>query len=72
MVTEALIHLMNSLLVEEPTGTQIPLIQRFTNEGDLRGYNARVVYTEPILKRSLLEFSLGKQPYPEHGRKGNL
>jgi len=33
--------------------------QRFTNEADLRGYNARVVYTEPILKRSLIEFSLG-------------
>lgn len=26
---------------------------------DLNGYNARAVYTEPIFKRSLLEFSLG-------------
>ena len=34
--------------------------QRFTNNGDLHGYNARVVYTEPVFKRSLLEFSVGK------------
>jgi hypothetical protein len=34
--------------------------QRYTNKGDLRGYNARAVYTEPVLKRSLLEFSIGK------------
>ncbi|HEY2721014.1 MAG TPA: outer membrane beta-barrel protein, partial [Chitinophagaceae bacterium] len=30
------------------------------NESALHGYNARAVYTEPIFKRSLLEFSLGK------------
>jgi hypothetical protein len=29
-------------------------------ESDLKGYNARAVYTEPIFKRSLLEFSAGK------------
>ena len=29
------------------------------NENDLKGYNARAVYTEPLFKRSLLEFSLG-------------
>ena len=34
--------------------------QQFTNRSDLVGYNARVVYTEPILKRSLLEFSAGR------------
>jgi hypothetical protein len=34
--------------------------QRFTNKGDLRGYNARAVYTEPVFKRSLLELSIGK------------
>jgi len=27
---------------------------------DLKGYNARAVYTEPVFKKSLLEFSLGK------------
>ena len=34
--------------------------QRFKNNGDLKGYNARAVYTEPLFKRSLLEFSVGK------------
>jgi hypothetical protein len=34
--------------------------QRFTNNGDLLGYNARVVYTEPVFKRSLMEFSVGR------------
>lgn len=29
-------------------------------ESDLKGYNARAVYTEPIFKKSLLEFSLGR------------
>src|SRR4030095_10620905 len=33
--------------------------QKNDNEADLKGYNARAVYTEPIFKRSLLEFSLG-------------
>ena len=28
--------------------------------GDLRGYTARIIYTEPVLRRSLLEFSIGK------------
>jgi len=27
---------------------------------DLRGYNAKAVYTEPVFKKSLLEFSIGK------------
>ena len=40
-------------------GAKDSINQRFTNKGDLGGYNARVVYTEPILKRSLLEFSVG-------------
>ena len=34
--------------------------QRIYTESDLSGYTARVVYTEPIFKRSLLEFSIGK------------
>ncbi|MFI5186961.1 MAG: outer membrane beta-barrel protein [Chitinophagales bacterium] len=36
------------------------LNQKNNNESSLRGYNARAIYTEPIFKRSLLEFSLGK------------
>lgn len=36
------------------------LNQQSNTEGDLRSYNARVVYTEPLWKRSLLEFSAGK------------
>ncbi len=27
---------------------------------DLRGYTAKIIYTEPVFKRSLLEFSIGK------------
>jgi hypothetical protein len=34
--------------------------QQSSNNGSLRGYTARAVYTEPFLKRSLLEFSVGK------------
>ncbi|MFC0776362.1 outer membrane beta-barrel protein [Terrimonas alba] len=34
--------------------------QLITNQSDLTGYTARAVYTEPIFKRSLLEFSAGK------------
>jgi hypothetical protein len=36
------------------------LDQQSTTNSDLRGYNARAVYTEPLGKRSLLEFSAGK------------
>ena len=34
--------------------------QQSNNTGSLRSYSARAVYTEPFLKRSLLEFSIGK------------
>ncbi len=34
--------------------------QKSINSGDLRGYNARAVYTEPLWRKSLLEFSAGK------------
>lgn len=40
--------------------TKDTLNQKNTTRGDLWGYNAKAVYTEPIWKRSLLEFSLGK------------
>ena len=33
--------------------------QQNTIKNDLRGYNARMVYTEPVWKKTLLEFSLG-------------
>ena len=36
------------------------LNQKNTSAGDLRGYNARAVYTEPLWKRTLLEFSAGR------------
>ena len=36
------------------------LNQQSTIKGDLKGYNAKAVYTEPIWKRSLLEFSVSK------------
>ncbi len=36
------------------------LDQQNVTAAKLLGYNARVVYTEPVLKRSLLEFSVGK------------
>jgi len=36
------------------------LKQLSTTRADLKGYNARAVYTEPLWKRSLLEFSIGK------------
>ena len=34
--------------------------QKSISEGNLKGYNVRAVYTEPIFKRSLLEFSVGR------------
>lgn len=34
--------------------------QRNETTGDLRGYSMRAVYTEPLWKKSLLEFSAGK------------
>ncbi len=34
--------------------------QQTVAENDLNGYTARAVYTEPVFKRSLLEFSAGK------------
>jgi hypothetical protein len=36
------------------------LNQHSNTKGDLKAYTARAVYTEPIFKRSLLEFSVGK------------
>ncbi len=40
--------------------TRDTLNQQSVTKSDLKGYNARAVYTEPIGKRSLLELSLGK------------
>ena len=34
--------------------------QRSNSEAEVRGYNARAAYTEPVLKRSLVEFSVSK------------
>ncbi len=33
--------------------------QKNRNDNNLKGYNARVIYTEPLFKKTLLEFSLG-------------
>ena len=34
--------------------------QRYTSNADLNGYTARIVYTEPLFKRTLLEWSAAK------------
>lgn len=34
--------------------------QKNNTAADLKGYTGRIVYTEPVFKRSLLEFSVGK------------
>ena len=39
--------------------TRDSINQQNNTASDLKGYNARVVYTEPVFKRSILEFSLG-------------
>ena len=47
----------------EPNGTLLKrdtINQQNNTSADLSGYTGRVVYTEPLLKRSLLEFSVGK------------
>lgn len=36
------------------------LDQQNTTRGSLRSYSARAVYTEPLFRRSLMEFSIGK------------
>ena len=36
------------------------LNQRYTTVNDLKGYNAKATYTEPLFNRSLVEFSVGK------------
>ena len=57
----AVFHSINSFY--NPNGSlykRDTLNQISTTRADLRGYNARAVYTEPLWKRSLLEFSVGK------------
>src|SRR5205085_6191011 len=34
--------------------------QVYATKGDLKGFNTRAVYTEPIWKRTLIEFSAGR------------
>ncbi len=36
------------------------LNQKFNTDGNLKGYNAKAVYTEPLFRRSLMEFSVGR------------
>ncbi len=47
----------------KPVGTLFrrdTLNQQSTTKGDLKSYNVRAVYTEPLWKKSLLEFSVSK------------
>lgn len=47
----------------DPSGSLIrndSINQKSITGGDLNGYNAKAVYTEPVFKRSMLEFSVGK------------
>ncbi len=56
----------------KPNGTLLKrdtLNQVSTTKGDLRGYNLRAVYTEPIWKRSLLEFSAGRNDSKSRAEK---
>jgi len=46
---------LNGSLLKRDTLNQLN-----NTEGDLRSYNARTVYTEPLWKKSLIEFSVGK------------
>lgn len=43
--------------------------QRIQNNSDLNGYTARAVYTEPVFRRSLLEFSVGKSNTKSNSEK---
>ncbi|HEY8895887.1 MAG TPA: TonB-dependent receptor, partial [Niastella sp.] len=55
--------LLSTNTYRNTTGTVIrtdSINQYNTNSSDLNGYTARLVYTEPIFKRSLLEFSIAK------------
>jgi 5-hydroxyisourate hydrolase-like protein (transthyretin family) len=48
------------------------LNQNFTSSGDLKGYSARVAYTEPVLRRSLLELSVSKSDTRNNAQKETL
>lgn len=55
--------LLSTNTYRNTTGTVIrtdSINQHNTNSSDLNGYTAKLVYTEPIFKRSLLEFSIAK------------
>ncbi len=45
------------------------LNQLSNSSADLKGFNVRAVYTEPIFKRSLLEFSVGRSYTENNSRK---
>lgn len=48
------------------------LNQKNNSENDLKGYNAKAVYTEPLFKRSLLEFSVGKSDTKNNSEKKTM
>lgn len=55
-----------------PNGTLLrrdTLNQQNTTQSELKGYTARAVYTEPLWRRSLLEFSAGKSNTTNNAEK---
>ena len=55
-----------------PTGLLLKrdtLNQQSTTNGDLRGYLAKAVYTEPVWKKTLLEFSVSKSHTKSNSQK---
>jgi hypothetical protein len=48
------------------------LNQKNNTESDLRGYTAKAIYTEPVLRKSLLEFSLGKSDSKSSSQKTTM
>jgi hypothetical protein len=48
------------------------LNQRYVTQNDLKGYNAKAVFTERIFKKSLLEFSVGKSDSKNRAVKTTL
>ena len=59
--TDGSLRSVTEFLARNGGGTFVDTInQQIINESDLRGYTGRMVYTEPLFKRSLMEFSVGK------------
>src|SRR5260221_3765699 len=55
---------LNGSLIKADTLNQLN-----TTESGLRGYNAKAIYTEPLWKRTLIEFSAGKSDSKSNAQK---